>query len=745
MINEMVAQIVATLGTAICFAFLSLKVVLLIVNLFRFRSHSIPYIRNYKKVSFISNYLLMMLIYFIGILYGERNLFAAFSSSVTSAADFLVLKFNTENINALMEYNPLYTVSVYGGYGLVVFGAVLFTMSLMQQYLWSARKAFSVKITRKEKMYLFGYNPDNISICESDGKRRFKYIVAKIGKEEREKLYIDNIPYLLVDPENWFAEHLKSLLRWGIKKSIFIINTGDDKQNIALCKKFTEQIASASDQVKDNIFSKVSIFVFGDPKYHAIYENLTKKGLGCINYINKYQKIAMDFIDRYPLTLFMNENQIDYSTSLIRDGVDINVALIGFGKTNRQIFLTSVASNQFLKSSEKGPEHKRVKYFIFDKDHSEQNKNLNHDYYRFKKKLETINPMDYLDMPSLPAEEQYFHMDINDCEFYGAVKDMVTKNPKDANFIVISFGNDLENLDMAHKLVEKCNEWDVKNVTIFVRAFGWCKKQTPLENKNCYFFGNENDVVFDIDKMLSDKLYCMAKMRSEVFDLERAITDETESSIDDAFVSAKSVEANENWYKEKSQMQRDSSLYACLSLRFKLNLMGLDYCKEETKTDSLTEEEYMQIYAGCDRPDIEKYNRKIKGKNIVYYGIDYPMSRRRNMAIQEHHRWTSFVISRGMVPATREQIRSEIQESNGVNVYTDGTNYDLRHHGNLTSYEGLVEFRKILAERDAVSEEKKDRMRFRYQILDDAYWLLNSNGFKIVKKRPYVEEDSEKC
>ena len=104
------------------------------------------------------------------------------------------------------------------------------------------------------------------------------------------------------------------------------------------------------------------------------------------------------------------------------------------------------------------------------------------------------------------------------------------------------------------------------------------------------------------------------------------------------------------------------------------------------------------------------------------------------MAIQEHHRWTSFVISRGMVPATREQILNETMVVDGVEVYTDGKNYDLRRHGNLTSFEGLGEFRKMLAERDSLPEEKKDRIRYRYQLLDDAYWLLDSNGYKIVRK-----------
>ena len=734
MIDESALGIVATIGTVICFAWLCLSVCLLLWNIFRRRDHSIPYIRNYKKGSFVSNYLLMMLIYFIGILYDSGDVFGAFSTAVAEALDFVVLKFKIAPIEGLMADNPLYMATVYGGYGLIVVGTILFTLSLMQQYLWCRWKAFHAKITRKEKMYLFGCNPQNLSVCKSDGKRRFKYIVARMQQEECEKLYIDNVPYLSVEPEAWFQKRLADQFLKRLQKTIFVINTGDDKQNIALCKCFVEAISAVPEAQKDAVFEKIRIYVFGDPKYQAIYENLIKKGFGCIHYINKYQKVAMDFIDRYPMTLFMDGSQIDYATSLLKDGVNINMALIGFGRTNRQIFLTSVACNQFLVASETGPVNKPVNYFIFDKDPAEQNKNLNHDYYRFERKLETVNSEDYLPMPSLPACEQYFHMDINDGCFYKALKQIVTANPKDANFIVIAFGNDLENLDMAHKLVEKCNEWDIHNVTIFVRAFEWSKEQTPLENKNCYFFGNEIISVYDIDQMLSDKICRMAKMRNEVMDLERALTDQQITAVDDVFVAENSVAANEKWYRSKSQMQRDSSLFACLSLRFKLNLMGLDYCSKDAQGEALTEQEYMSIYAGTDLPDLSSYNLKLNGKHIVRYGTDYPPSRRRNLAIQEHNRWTSFVISRGMVPATREQILNDTRLVDGVEVHTNGKNYDLRRHGNLTSFDGLVEFRRMTAARDGVPEEKRDRIRYRYQLLDDAYWLLDSNGYKIVRK-----------
>jgi hypothetical protein len=234
----------------------------------------------------------------------------------------------------------------------------------------------------------------------------------------------------------------------------------------------------------------------------------------------------------------------------------------------------------------------------------------------------------------------------------------------------------------------------------------------------------------------------MAKMRSKALDMERALSKSDFDTENENFKKICASTQDELWYKNKTQTQRLSSIFACLGLRFKLNLMGLDYREKTNCTNSAkwyTEEEYLSIYAGGDIPNVEQIKKVINGKKVVYYNGEYVKSRRRNMAVQEHCRWTSFVISRGVVPATIEDIQTETKVVNGKLKRTSGKNYDLRRHGNLTSYEGLMDFTKLIenscdSAQNLKSEYEKDRYRYRYQILDDAYWLLNSNGFEIVSK-----------
>ena len=92
------------------------------------------------------------------------------------------------------------------------------------------------------------------------------------------------------------------------------------------------------------------------------------------------------------------------------------------------------------------------------------------------------------------------------------------------------------------------------------------------------------------------------------------------------------------------------------------------------------------------------------------------------------------MISRGIVPSSRDQILNEKIVVKGKLKNSNGKNYAVRRHGNLTTFDGLVEFRQMISSRDGSSELENDVIKYDYQLLDDAYWLLSKNGYKIIKK-----------
>jgi len=720
--------------TAICLILLTLEVVYVIINtIIKKRPERIAFIRSFKKGKCAAIFLISIPLFFLGYLYSGTNVFESVLSAITHVAGLVVLKFNLDDIPELLNANLFYKITVYYCCVLVTINAVLFAISLTGQRLWQWGQYLKTKFTSKDKLYIFGYNKGSISIYKSD-KARNCVIVDKISGADCADMYFNKISFINCRKFDDVVEDIfKSISRKDNKITV-VINTEDDEKNIELGRLFNEKIKQAEDPIKARLFENLDIHIFGDPRYEAIYEKLVSNSFGCVHYKNKYRMIAMGFIDKYPLTKFMDERHIDYATSLLRPNVDVNVCMIGFGKPNRQIFLTSVANNQFITAAKNGVKLKQVNYHIFDKTYAENSKCLNHSYYRFRNECAEPSPEDYLPLPELPAREEYYHVDINDPAFYNKLREILTAKSSDANFVIVSFESDLENIDMAQKLVAKSREWGIENLTIFVRVKTTHDYGSLFDNMRVFPIGNENESVYNISEITSDDIFKMAQMRNEVYDLEYKITSDKNFVMSEAAILENRAQANKNWFVTKSQLERESSLYSCLSLQSKLNMMGLEYCKSDANDlPALTEEEYLSIYAGADMPDVRSYGLEVDGKKVVKYTLDFPDSRRKNLAILEHLRWNSFMISKGMVPASKEQILNEKQEKNGKIKNTNGKNYSLRRHGNLTTFDGLVAFRKMVAEREGGNEADFDVIKYDYQLLDDAFWLLTKNGFKIVK------------
>ena len=730
-------MIAINIVTSICFVLFTCAALYVIVSFVKKgdRKQRISFIRGFKKGKCLAVLLIAIPLMSVGYIYKGQGILMGIFSAVSHMVDLVVLKFGLDKVQGLLDANTFYKVTVYYCCVLVTINALLFAISLLSQGIWHLDKSLRFRFSKKDKVYIFGYNDNSINIYASNKKGK-SVLVDELSKDDCVKLYMEKVNYISSDCKS-VIKSIFAKLEKGQNKITVVINTKDDEKNLELSRIFSDIINSKEPSVKDVLFDRLSIYFFCDPKFEAICDSVVESSSGCIHYKNKYQMIATNFIERYPLANFMNENHIDYDSALVKDGVDINVCMIGFGRTNRQIFLTSVANNQFLTKSESAPDGvqlKQVKYHIFDKISAQNDKNLNHSYYRYRNGFfdgegnVKVDEKDYLPLPQLPAIDRYVNIDVNDAEFYNHIKEAVS-NKKDANFIIIAFDSDLENIDMAHKLVEKRKEWGIEeNLVIFVKARKSHNYPHLFNGKDVILIGNQKEDVYNLEEITNDAIYRMAKMRNAVYDLEDSVTHDSGFVVNDDSVKANEKGAHKRWFVKRRQLERESNMYCCLSLKSKLNLIGLDYCplvgNPDADKDALTEKEYMDIYAKGDMPDVSTYPQ-VDGKNIMNYTLNFPKSKRKNLAILEHFRWNSYMISKGIIPSTRDQIISE--EKNGKD-------YSLRRHGNLTTFEGLIDFRKIVAKKNGTDELREDKIKYDYQLLDDAYWLLAKNGYKIIKK-----------
>ena len=710
-----------------CIAIMLGLVAYLVAKFFKYdRSGKIDFIKSFKKGKCAIIYVVAIPLFFIGDLYDGKDLFFCFFDAITKSLELVVLKVNF--MTGLMSSNLLYRIAVYTCFCLVLANASMITISIIHQRAWNALRLLVFGKKAADRCIIIGDNEKSLMIY--DTCRCKKLLIESVKECDTEELYKKGVTYKyqsdLKRLKEWLENYLQSAISkfkndYPNKKINVIINNADEQLNLDWCGFFV----NLTERWENDFATKINIYVFGNRDYEDIYSKYEQKSKGSLRYLNEYQQIAVDFIDRYPLTEFMDERHIDYKTSLIKKDVEINVSMIGFGRTNQQIFLSMVANNQFV-TEEDGKEIvlKKVNYHLFDKKHTSDYKNLRHNYFRYKSTFFEngaicVDENEYLPLPETPANEFYYEKD--------DLKKSVSFNKNALNYVIVSLGEDYDSIDVTNKIVSQINEWGLKNTHVFVRVRDkktFDDAKIFLDLDLCHPFGTDNDAVYDYSHIIQEKFTEMAIMRNYIYDIEHDMKH-------DCITEEERIKSRLKWFIDKTTVERESNVYGCLSLRNKLHLMGLDYRKKESdKKDGLSEEEYLDIYAKNDKPNII-YDKKGKAEAIKY-SLDYKNSRRKTMAIQEHQRWNAFMIMKGFIPATKDDIANE---TDSAGSHTNGKNYPMRHHGNLTTFTGLETFRRIIAERDGSPEESCDVIKYDYQLLDGAWWLLDKNGFKITDRR----------
>ena len=771
----------------ICLAIMLVIIFIIIFKVAKFkRADSINYIRSFKKGKCAIIYLIAVPLFFLSNFYKGKPVFEAFIDGVSNAVYLIGMKYDTANVSALANVCLAFKIAMYLCLCMVVINAIMFVLSLFHQSLWEFFTNLSFRCSGGDKCIIIGNNDKGKAVYKTCKCK--KIIVGSLDASAKDKLFAAGVVYKAFvkgkSTLDWLKSDVGSLvfkMRNTRNKVNIIVVEQEEKTKLHICGEFIRYIAT----LNDNMLRNVAMYVFGDREYEDIYLKYEKHSKGCLHYINDYKQIALDFTDKYPLTAFMDKRHIDYKTSFIKEGIECSVSLIGFGRTNQQIFLSMIANNQFLtKNSDGEVLHKKITYHCFDKKHTDEHKNLNHNYFRYKHDFfdgdgrVCVDKADYLELPDLPAEEKYYYFDVNGKSFYDDLRKIIDKpSTEKINYIIVSLGDDYQSLDIVNKIVSKINEWKIKDCYVFVRVKDKSilkDSKIFLDAKCCFAFGTDEDCVYDYAHIVQEKYSEMSIMKNYIYDIEKDMNHD--------FVSEQSMAKSRiKWYTEKSLGERESNVYACLGIRTKLNLMGLDFRKkscqkmlEETNNDILrlknkkkesgdeelarqinelkwrlqelkklakTEDnkkvlplplsfkQYRDVY------DKEKLMNivNVSGENglqVVKYSLDFSDSLRKNLAEQEHLRWNAFMLMNGFVPAKKDVILAQKEG----NEYTNGKDYELRHHGNLTSMKGLIEFRKMIAERDGECEEKKDVIKYDYQLLDGAHWLLDKNGYEIYKK-----------
>jgi len=718
----------------------------------------INFLGNYKKGVFSLVYVSVFLVQLANHLFVDQTLtLSGVFNVINNTINSFVLSINLDELSTFISHLSFYALSVRIVYIIVLINLGLFIVSICLPFI--LRCFLTSKIKRKDQCVIFiGHNNKTNEIIKSLNKKYSFILVDYFTNEEKLNLMKKVYYFVNLNEENYsdLTTRLNKLINKLKLKKVHIIIDKENNENLIITKAVSDLIQNINLENYD-----INGYVLGEDQNKDAFFFYIKKSMGRIHYVNKYQMIAFDFISKYPLTEFMNNDHIDYNNGLLKESTNMNVYFVGFGNVNKHLLSASICNNQFIYQDNNNTlKTKLVNYFIYDKNEYLSDKNLNHYLNRFTN--ETFDK-EYLsrEVKTSNINLRPTH-DINSTEFYSTLQDDI-KNSKSTNinYIIVSIGNELENIDFTYKLLTKLSEWNVLGTTkVFCRIqnskyldsdslkkaqteyidssnqiklnmFNDEINQTVLKEKQTnsilfYPFGMEDKLIYNLDNILNNEIETLGKLRHLIYYLEYNKASTNDNTIIDSNTFNKLLkESNISWYHDLTQIQRDSNLYVLYNLKTKLQLLGFDFVKENEQYnqdlyDKVTFEEFNKIYL---KNSYVKESFKMKyviNNNTfekVFYQSDefYEGSTRWNLAVQEHYRWNAYHLSHGIVPSSIDVILSDVNNGKDIN--------GKRTHPNITTMDGLKRYAKIMAVKNYVIDTIKEQLQNKNEAIENIKYL----------------------
>ena len=355
-----------------------------------------------------------------------------------------------------------------------------------------------------------------------------------------------------------------------------------------------------------------------------------------------------------------------------------------------------------------------ISYYAFDKnEQASEDKTMNFFIRRYDENISKYSSEEYL--PALDKLDNLVFDPVN-IESYKVINKLLEViNLKDKentfNRFIISYGDDIDDIDMALKLESILKEHDFINYEIFVRVTGKVPASIKLlENDKIKVIGDLKSI-FNHEVIVNERLLELAKLVNRKYNQKRL----SESS----------------WYTLTS-IKQSSNIFSSLNIRLKLNLLGYDYVKEDSIVDNTDILNQIESKVKFNKKSYDDYlfylNKELKPEHVLAY--------------QEHLRWNAFYISNGYVPLKKDKIALlDIDKDGNPSFYKDDNSLNL--HACLTSYEGLNEYHQILAkllsERNNLSLEdnldKVETYKYDHMIVENIRPMFINSKYRLIIRR----------
>lgn len=647
-----------------------------------------------KKTFFfaVPIFLIVWGLYILGYRYSRGFFdFTALLECFSASLKAFTFEIKRDYVAALIADDPIYKIDIYSA--VVLSGTTLISSGL------GFCKMFLVNVCRRLSRSLFrspdivvGFNDHALEYCRKN-RGSILWIdpkVTKVTDAERRKLYYDGIAYFLLP---FCGKNVKKAIAFTKETINFICFQENGERNA--------QIFEVLETLKTFDQKRLAWHVETDAEHAAfVGHQLAARCDGCKNSVmattfDIYELMARRFSARYNLARLLPRDFLE--NGAVKPDKEINVVMIGFGKTASAVFRSVVLNNQFVEVHEGKYRCKPIRFYLYDKEKRAFDRSLPA-YIEHYADLCRIADGDVNALPPFEMTAQIHHT-VSDVRADVSAEFVQKFHPKANEFTVffVCLDQTLENMSIAEQLsllITKEQGAVFYNTDSAAETLG-------TKAPHVFPFGFKNEVLTH-DHIVDDKRYGLAEFTNVLYHQKKKDGDVPFESL--------------------PVFERLSNIYHDINLTFKLNVLGFDTAPADAK-NAVDQAAFFAVYdPQNDRgqpPDYSRYQQ---------------LNTRNAMAYQEHLRWCMFYFVNGFRGMRLDEVTFNKKE--GKPVHKD---LERKRHACLTSFEGLdrlhraeLELYRDCAPDRAVTIEEIETYRYDLQLLDDVYGATKKGDFAIV-------------
>jgi hypothetical protein len=435
----------------------------------------------------------------------------------------------------------------------------------------------------------------------------------------------------------------------------------------------------------------ITYIMYANKQHLPMYESFTQQKQR-IQFFSYHQLIAQQLVLEYPLTTLIPSRFLNSEKATLVD-VTIKYHLFGFGETNQEIYQHLFVTNQlppsissFFGKEIKHYENHPVQYHIYRDRH--------HPYLPLPEIITSSSNKDYLPLPPLSATTKWSLTSFDQPDYLQIFSDAVT--PKDdMHLLVIAFDHDVTNLRVLQQTLDWINQKRLTDYKVFVQI-------TNRDYiRSSHLFKQPHVIPFGF----GDYAFSLHQIMNPVFSKIAAHIQATLNPL---------VPFHELLWQDKETL-----LYEAISLRFKLNLIGLDLA---VGTRGITEEKFFKRYDAFEESRFHQSHPRAKNDADLNRYKPVAKKKRNLLARQEHLRWSAYKIVRGYSPMSfTDMIKLKAHQD-------DMTKKD----GRLTSFEGLFDLHHYLHTKLNYPFADADFIYPFFHTLDHLFTILKGTPYQVV-------------